>query len=54
MIPQLFQGFFRSLMRNKLLAAINLSGLALGFSSCILIALFLFDQVSYDRHHTNL
>lgn len=54
MIPQLFQGLFRSLLRNKTLTAINLSGLALGFSSCILIVLFLFDELGYDRHHINL
>jgi putative ABC transport system permease protein len=54
MIPQSFRSFFRMLMRNKTLSAINLSGLALGFSSCILIVLFLFDELNYDSHHANL
>lgn len=54
MIPQLFQGLFRTVLRNKLLTTINLFGLALGFSSCILITLFLSDELGYDRHHANL
>ncbi|HEY0741933.1 MAG TPA: ABC transporter permease [Chryseosolibacter sp.] len=54
MMATLFQGLFRSVMRNKLLTTLNLAGLGLGFSSCILIVLFLFDQLGYDRHHSNL
>src|SRR5687768_3394531 len=54
MILQPIRSFFRTLLRNKVLSAINLSGLALGFSSCILIVLFLFDELNYDAHHSNL
>jgi putative ABC transport system permease protein len=54
MIPPAVNTFFRTLSRSKSLAAINLLGLSLGFSSCILIALFLFDELGYDSHHANL
>src|SRR5690349_9231868 len=54
MIPQTILTFFRTLVRNRSLAAINILGLALGFSSCMLITLFLFDELSYDSYHTNL
>lgn len=54
MIPPAIQMFFRTLSRSKSLVAINLSGLALGFSSCILIALFLFDEWGYDSHHAKV
>jgi putative ABC transport system permease protein len=54
MIRQTIILFFRTLARSRSLAAINVLGLALGFSSCILIALFLFDQLGYDSYHTNL
>ena len=54
MILQTIRTFYRTLVRNKALAAINILGLALGFSSCILITLYLFDQLGYDSYHTNL
>ena len=39
----------RNLARNKLYAAINIVGLAAGFTAAILIALFVRDELSYDR-----
>ncbi len=50
----ILQTFFRGLARNKSLAAINITGLALGFASCILIFLFLNDELSYDSYNKNL
>lgn len=44
----------RNLWRNKLYAAINIAGLAVGFTAGLLIALFVHDEHSYDRfwpHH---
>ena len=38
----------RNLARNKLYAAINIVGLAVGFAAAILIALFVRDEFSYD------
>lgn len=39
----------RNLFRNRAYAGINICGLALGFASVILIALFVRDEHSYDR-----
>ena len=39
----------RNLFRNRAYAAINIFGLALGFTAAILIGLFVRDEFSYDR-----
>jgi putative ABC transport system permease protein len=44
---------FRSLLRQKGYSAINIIGLALGISVCALIALYVVDELSYDRFHAN-
>lgn len=54
MIAQILKAFLRTLAHNKSLAAISILGLVLGFSSCILIALFLFDELGYDSYQANL
>jgi len=38
----------RNLVRNRLYAAINIIGLAIGFSAALLIALFIRDELTYD------
>ncbi len=43
----------RNLMRQKLYAFINLFGLALGIACCLLMALFVKHEWSYDRFHQN-
>ena len=42
---------WRDLVRNKTYTAINLGGLAVGFASCILIALHVYGEFSYDQFH---
>ncbi|WP_460925338.1 ABC transporter permease [Pontibacter brevis] len=42
---------FRNLARNKVYSAINIGGLSVGIAACILIFLFVKDELSYDRHH---
>ncbi|MEX1241119.1 MAG: ABC transporter permease [Cyclobacteriaceae bacterium] len=39
--------------RNKLVSAINVGGLALALAGSLLIAIFILDELSYDRHHAN-
>src|ERR1700751_3410481 len=39
----------RNLVRNRLYAAINIVGLAVGFAAALLIALYVRDELSYDR-----
>jgi len=41
----------RTLIRQKGYTAINIIGLAIGMASCILILLYVQDELSYDRHH---
>lgn len=43
----------RSLLRNKLYSLINLSGLAIGIAACLMIYLWVKDELSYDRFHQN-
>lgn len=42
---------FRNLQKNRLYSFINFAGLAVGISCCLLISLFIWNEVSYDRHH---
>ena len=44
---------FRVFNRERLYSLINISGLAVGFSCCLLIYLFIADELSYDRFHEN-
>ncbi len=42
---------WRNLIRNKTFSAINILGLALGMATCLLIGLYVFHELSYDRFH---
>src|SRR6267154_5238914 len=44
----------RNLMRNRVYSAINIFGLAMGVACCLLLALYIQDEVSYDKHHQRL
>lgn len=44
---------FRNLLKNKGFSLINISGLAIGLGCFILIALYVVDELSYDRFHKN-
>jgi len=41
----------RNISKNKVFTLINVSGLAIGLASSILILLFIMKEVSYDRYH---
>ena len=41
----------RNLLRQKGISAINVMGLAIGIASCVLIMLYVQDELSYDQHH---
>ncbi len=43
----------RTLRKQKLYGFINIYGLGLGIACCLLLLLFLRDEVSYDRFHPN-
>ncbi|HEX6226966.1 MAG TPA: ABC transporter permease [Chryseolinea sp.] len=42
---------WRNLSRQKMYSVIKIGGFALGIASCLLIALFIRDETSYDRHY---
>ena len=42
---------FRNLRKHRGYAFINVSGLAVGLACCLLILLYVMDELSYDRHH---
>ena len=44
---------WRYLQKNKVFSTINLLGLTLGFSCFMLLALFVFDELNFDRFHTD-
>lgn len=44
---------WRNLRRQKGFSFINISGLAIGIACCILIFLYINDELSYDKYHIN-
>lgn len=53
MIKNYFIIAWRNLLKNKTFSLINIIGLAAGLSCFILIALYVADELSYDRYNTN-
>ena len=45
------KSIFRSLVKNKGYAAINISGLAIGFAAAVLIAIYVNQEFTYDKHY---
>ena len=41
----------RNLKRQKTFSAINILGLAIGLATCILIVLYIQDELSFDSWH---
>ena len=51
MIRNYIKTAFRSLRKNKGFTTINILGLALGLATCLLIVLYVVDELSYDRYN---
>lgn len=53
----MFQSYFRigyrNLLRNKGYSFINIGGLAMGMAVALLIGLWVYDELSFDRYHEN-
>src|SRR6056297_167577 len=43
---------FRNLLKHKLYSVINIFGLAVGIACCVLIALYVANEWSYDEFHS--
>ena len=53
MIKNYFKTAWRNLIRGKSFSVINISGLAAGMAGAILILLWLQNEISFDKFHTN-
>jgi putative ABC transport system permease protein len=53
MIKNYLKVAFRNLLKNKAFSAINIIGLAVGLAVAILIGLWIWDELSFDRYHKN-
>jgi putative ABC transport system permease protein len=53
MIKNYLKIAWRNLTKNKVFSLINIAGLAIGLSCFTLIALYVVDELSYDRYNTN-
>ena len=42
---------FRNMVRNKLFTTINILGLSVSIACCLLLFLYVSDQLNYDRQH---
>ena len=51
MLKNYFKIAFRNLWRHKAFSAINIFGLAIGIATCLVITLFVADELSYDRYN---
>jgi len=54
MFKNYFKIAWRNLKRNKIYSLINILGLSIGLSCAMLIILYVKDEVSYDRFHSNV
>lgn len=53
MIKNYFKVAMRSLLKNKFYSLLNITGLAIGIASCLMILLFVADELSYDTYYDN-
>jgi len=49
MIKNYLKIAWRNLLRNRIFSAINIVGLSFGLASCMLISLYVLDELSFDR-----
>jgi len=54
MLKNYFRIAFRQMIRNKIHSTINILGLAVGLAACILITLWILNELSYDKFNDNL
>ena len=51
MLKNFFKVAFRNLWKNKGFSFINITGLAIGMASAMLLLFWIYDEMSYDRFH---
>jgi putative ABC transport system permease protein len=50
MLTDSLKAVWRSTWRDRAYAAVNLGGLALGFACCLMLGLFVYRELTFDRH----
>jgi putative ABC transport system permease protein len=45
---------WRNLMKSKIFSLINIIGLSVGLTCCMLISIYLYNEVSYDKYHKDV
>ena len=50
MIKNYIKITIRNIQRNKLVTLINVFGLSIGVACCLLLALYIQDELSFDKH----
>lgn len=53
MLKNYFKTAWRNIVKNKFSSVINIGGLAVGIAVTILIGLWVYDELSFDRYHKN-
>src|SRR5690349_17417986 len=53
MIKNYLKTSWRNITRNKFSSVINIGGLAAGITVALLIGLWIYDEVSFDKYHKN-
>lgn len=53
MLRNYWKSAFRNLIKNPGFSSISVIGLAVGMACCMLISLFVIDELSYDRYHND-
>jgi cytoskeletal protein RodZ len=53
MLKNYFKIAWRNILKNKTSSFINISGLSVGMAVAILIGLWIWDELSFDKYHQN-
>jgi putative ABC transport system permease protein len=53
MLKNLFKIAFRNIFKDKVYSAINILGLTIGITCSMFLFMYILDELSYDRYHTN-
>jgi putative ABC transport system permease protein len=53
MFKNYFKVAVRNILKHKFFSAINIFGMTIGITACLMIILYIADELSYDRFHKN-
>jgi len=54
MLQNYFKIAWRNLMKNKIFSFINIFGLSVGLTCCMLVTVYLYNELQYDKYHKNI